>query len=158
MLKFICPLIVVEEIAPSRKFYEGLLGQKVKFDFGQNVTFEGDFAIHLKSHFQQLLGAETQYPVLKKPHNGELYFETDEIELIDQQLHSAGVEFIHEVREQPWGQRVLRVYDPDGHIVEIGETMEAVVLRFHQQGMTLEQISEKSSMPIEFVESVIQKH
>jgi uncharacterized protein involved in outer membrane biogenesis len=56
-------LIIVDEIAPSRHFYEQLLGQKVKFDFGPNVAFEGDFAIHLKPHLQALLGDVTQYPV-----------------------------------------------------------------------------------------------
>ncbi len=34
MLKFDAPLIVVNNMARSRYFYERLLGQKVKFDFG----------------------------------------------------------------------------------------------------------------------------
>jgi catechol 2,3-dioxygenase-like lactoylglutathione lyase family enzyme len=89
VLKFVCPLIAVDEIARSRYFYEQLLGQKVKFDFGENVTFEGDFAIHLKSHFQALLGDVTQYPVTKKAHNGELYFEMDETGAIYQRLRDA---------------------------------------------------------------------
>ena len=158
MLKFVCPLVLVDDIVASRYFYEQLLGQKIKFDFGQNVTFEGDFAIHLKSHFQSLLGDVTQYSVIKKAHNGELYFETDEIESIHQRLKQAGVEFIHEIQEQPWGQGVMRLYDPDGHIVEIGEFMETVVWRFHTQGLSIDSISEKSSMRREFVEHVIQEH
>jgi catechol 2,3-dioxygenase-like lactoylglutathione lyase family enzyme len=157
MLKFICPLVVVDEIARSRHFYEQLLGQRVKFDFGQNVTFEGDFAIHLKPHFQALLGDPIQYPVTKKAHDGELYFETDEIESIYQRLKQAGIEFIHPIREQPWGQCVIRLYDPDGYIVEIGEFIETVVWRFYKQGLSIDLISEKSSMPREFVEHVIQE-
>ncbi len=157
MLKFDAPLIVVDDMARSRYFYEQLLGQKVKFDFGQNVPFEG-FSIHLKSHFQSLLGDVAQYPVAPKAHWGELYFETDELEPIQQRLNEAGVEFIHPVREQPWGQRVMRFYDPDGHIVEIGETMEAVVWRFHEQGLSIDSISQKSSMPREFIENVIKEH
>lgn len=82
MLKFICPLIAVEDIADSRHFYEHILGQEVKFDFGENVVFKGDFAIHLKSHFQQLLGEPAFYPVTQRTHNGELYFKTGEIETI----------------------------------------------------------------------------
>jgi catechol 2,3-dioxygenase-like lactoylglutathione lyase family enzyme len=157
MLNFICPLIVVEDVATSRKFYEELLGQRVKFDLGENVTFEGDFALHQQAHFQQLLG-EAEYPVTKRAHNGELYFESDEVEELDRRLEQADVEFVHRMREQPWGQRVVRVYDPDGHIVEIGETMEAVVWRFHRQGMAVEEISAQSSMPREFVEHVLQTH
>jgi catechol 2,3-dioxygenase-like lactoylglutathione lyase family enzyme len=156
MLKFNTPLIVVNDMARSRRFYEQLLGQKVKFDFGPNVPFEG-FSIHLKSHFQSLLGDVAQFPVTQKAHWGELYFETDELEPIFQRLNEADVEFIHPICEQPWGQRVTRFYDPDGHIIEIGETMEAVVWRFYEQGHSIDNISEKSSMPREFIEGVIKK-
>ena len=158
MLKFLAPLIVVADMARSRSFYEGLLGQKVKFDFGENVVLEGDFSIHLKPHFQSLLGTEAHYPVTHKTHWGEMYFETDDLDPIYQRLTEAGVEFIHPVCEQPWGQRVMRLYDPDGHIVEIGETMEAVVWRFHTQGLSSERITERSAMPREFIEQVIQAH
>jgi catechol 2,3-dioxygenase-like lactoylglutathione lyase family enzyme len=157
MLKFVSPLIVVEEMARARHFYEHLLGQKVKFDFGPNVTFQGDFAIHLRSHFQSLLGEESQYPVARKAHWGELYFETEELEPVYQRVCEAGIEFIHAICEQPWGQRVMRLYDPDGHIVEIGETMEAVVRRFHTQGFSVDRIMEKSAMPREFVEHAIRE-
>jgi len=100
----------------------------------------------------------TQYPVTKKANNAELYFETDELETIFQDLKQAAVEFIHAIQEQPWGQRVMRLYDPDGHIVEIGETMEAAVWRLYRQGLSIDRIREKSSMPREFVEQVIQMH
>ncbi len=157
MLKFICPLIVVDEIERSRNFYEQLLGQKVKYDFGQNVQFEGDFSIHLKSHYQSLLGDPNKYPVVRKSHWGELYFETDDLDAIYQSLKNVGVEFIQSIREQPWGQRMMSLYDPDSHIVEIGESMEAVVWRFHEKGLSIDLISEKSSMPREFVEGVIKE-
>jgi hypothetical protein len=62
-----------------------MLGQKVKYDFGENVTFEGDFAIHLEEHYLRLLG-ESNSNVLRKTHNFELYFETDEIESILEKL------------------------------------------------------------------------
>lgn len=155
MLKFIGPLIVVEDLARSTLFYEQVLGQKVKFDFGEDVQFEGNFSIHLKPHFQNLLGGVEKYPVTRKANCGELYFETDEIEAIEQRLTAADAEVIHPVREQPWGERVLRVYDPDGHILEIGESLEAAARRFHRNGQTTEWIVEKIGMPRDFVEQAI---
>ncbi len=157
MLKFICPLIVVDEIARSRQFYEQLLDQQVKYDFGVDVAFEGDFTIHLKSHYQSLLGDVTRYPITPKAHNGELYFETDEIESIYQRLRAAGVEFIEAIQEQPWGQRAMRLYDPDGHIIEIGEPMETAVQRFQRQGWSIERIAEKTGMPHEFIQGAIKE-
>jgi catechol 2,3-dioxygenase-like lactoylglutathione lyase family enzyme len=156
MLKFDGPLIVVNDMARSRHFYEQLLGQKVKFDFGPNVPFEG-FSIHLKSHFQSLLGDVAVYPVTQRAHWGELYFETEDLQPIFQRLKDAGVAFIHPVCEQPWGQRVMRFYDPDGHIIEIGEIMEAMVLRFYERGLSIDIIAEKSGMPREYIERVIKE-
>ncbi len=157
MLKFVSPLIVVEDMARSRQFYEQLLCQKVKFDFGVDVAFEGDFTIHLKSHFQSLLGDAAKYPITAKAHNGELYFEVDDIESLYQRLQAVGVEFIEGIQEQPWGQRAMRLYDPDGHIIEIGEPMDITVRRFHQQGWSIEHIAEKTGMPHEFIEGAIEE-
>jgi hypothetical protein len=58
------------------------------------------------------------------------------------------------LREQPWGQRVFRVYDPDGHIVEIGEPMPVVIQRFLAQGMSAEEAAERTSMPLEIVQKI----
>ncbi len=155
VLRFIGPLIVVEDMPRSRQFYEEVLGQKVNMDFGENVGFEGDFAIHLKTHFQGLLGEPDSFPVAARANNGELYFEADDIEAVHERLKRREVEFVHEPREQPWGQRVMRVYDPDGHIVEIGEPLEAVVLRFHKQGLSTQDISARTSLPPEVVETML---
>ncbi len=154
MLKFECPLIVVEDITISRKFYENILGCTVKFDFGEDITFNGDFAIHLKSHFMKICGLN-ESSFVKGPHNMELYFETDQIEQYYLKLKSHYVTFIHEIVEQPWGQKVMRFYDPDRHIVEIGETLDSVVLRYHRIGLNKEQISKRTSLPLDFVEKVI---
>ncbi len=45
-MKFICSLIVVEDVQKSKFLYEQILGQIVKMDFGENITFNGDFVIH----------------------------------------------------------------------------------------------------------------
>ena len=155
-MRFVCSLIVVNDIETSRDFYENLLGQKVEYDHGDNVVFEGGFAIHLEEHYKSLLGKEHSR-ILKKSNNFELYFETDDIDGIYHKLREAGVDLIHDIREQPWGQRVTRFYDPDNHIVEVGETMESVVLRYHDSGMSIEEISDRTSMPGEFVEIAVSK-
>lgn len=120
MLRFICPLIVVNDMQRSRRFYENLLGQKVKSDFGENVVFEGDFAIHLQSHYENLIEKREVRP---GSNSFELYFETDKLLELEAKLEEAGVNWIHKIRTEPWGQKVMRFYDPDGHIVEVGEPM-----------------------------------
>jgi catechol 2,3-dioxygenase-like lactoylglutathione lyase family enzyme len=136
-MKFICSLLTVSDINISRNFHEKLLNQKVKFDFGENVTFEGDFAIHLKSHFQNLIeNKEIKFG----GNNFELYFEENNIEEIVELLHKNNVEFIHEIKEQHWRQKVARFYDPDKNIIEIGESMEFLCYRLFLENIDSEQI------------------
>ena len=61
----------------------------------------------------------------------------------------------HGIMEQPWGQRVMRFYDPDDYIIEVGEPLDAVVKRMAQQGLTEEEIAERSSIPLEFVQMML---
>jgi catechol 2,3-dioxygenase-like lactoylglutathione lyase family enzyme len=156
MLKYMGANMLVEDMARSRYFYEQLLGQKMKVDFGPNVAFEGDFSIHLRSHFEELLGDAPRYPITQKSHSCELTFESDEIEALYQRLQQARVEFMHGVQEQPWGQLVMRLYDPDGHLLEIGETMDGVIVRMYRQGVAAERIQAVTGMPLETVERLIQ--
>lgn len=156
-MKFICPLIVVEDIKKARKFYEEVLGQKVEFDFGENVQFHGPFAIHKRDHYQKLLSINTQKQITYKNNNMELYFESSNLKSIESRLNEEGIEFIHHIIEQPWGQRVMRFYDLDGHIIEVGESMDTVILRFYNNSMSVKEVSQRTSMPLDYIESLISK-
>lgn len=150
-MRFICPLIVVNDIETSRDFYEKVLSQKVQCDFGENVSFEGGFAIHLKSHFSDLIGIN-KIEIVQKSNNSELYFEEDDLDSFLQKLKGIdSVKYVHELKEQPWGQRVIRFYDPDMHIVEVGEPMESVVKRFLSKGLSIEETVKLTLMPEEFI-------
>ena len=150
-MRFICPLIVVNEMKASRSFYENILNQKVQFDFGENVSFESGFAIHLKSHFSNLISI-SENDILEKSNNFELYFEEEDMDSFLQKLEEiSSIEYVHGLKEQPWGQRVIRFYDPDKHIVEVGEPMESVVKRFLSKGLSIEETSKRTLMPEEFV-------
>ncbi len=152
-MKYICPLIVVKDISRSRIFYEEILGQKVKFDFGQNITFYGDFSLHLASHYKALTGKD----IRSGSNNFELYFEEDDLEKTVSTLKEQNVVFVHEIREQPWRQKVVRFYDPDKNIIEIGESMVHLSLRLSKEGMSVEEISCVIQMPVIFVKKAIHK-
>jgi len=153
-MKYICSLIVVEDIDRSRRLYETILKQDVKTDFGENVCFHGDFAIHQASHFRALTGGA---PVTRKANNFELYFEEDELEPVVEQVRQEGLEFIHGITEQPWRQKVVRFYDYDGNIIEIGERLEHTAWRLSQEGLPLEEISGITYLPPEEVKKAIRE-
>lgn len=150
-MKFVCPLIVVDNMEVSRVYYEKLLNQKVLYDFGENIEFEGGFSIHLKSHFAGLIDV-AQSDIVHKSNNCELYFEEDDLDNFLERLKAMdSIEYVHELIEQPWGQRTIRFYDPDNHIIEVGEPMERVAKRFLEQGLSIEETAKRISMPEEFV-------
>jgi catechol 2,3-dioxygenase-like lactoylglutathione lyase family enzyme len=149
-------VVFVKDVKASRDFYEGLLGQKVMMDHGPNVGFEGGFAIWEVNHAFEIVyqrQPESGDPLGRE--NFELYFEAADIDVVWQQLSDARVDVVHPIREQPWGQRVFRVHDPDGHVVEIGEPMPVVIMRYSEQGMDQAAIAERTSMPLEVVEMII---
>jgi len=154
-MKYICSLITVSNIKKSRNFYENILDQKVKYDFGENITFHGDFAIHLQSHFRDLINDNE---IKSGGNNFELYFEHDHMEEIENRLKEENVKFIHKCTEQPWRQKVIRFYDPDMNIIEVGESMEFLAYRLHIENMPIETISETINMPVNFVKSSIVRH
>lgn len=147
-MRYVSSLITVKNMELSRYFYETLLSQKVMADYGENLAFEGGFSLHDRGHFEGLTGLHGSE---ERPDRFELYFETDTPEEAEAMLKSARVEFIHSLKEQPWRQKVLRCYDPDGTIVEIGESMKTLTARLFGEGMTLEAIAEKFKLPLESV-------
>jgi catechol 2,3-dioxygenase-like lactoylglutathione lyase family enzyme len=151
-MKYICPLLIVEDVNHSRSLYEATLGLKVIKDYGENLTFEGDFALHQRDHFETLIGNK---PVRSGLHNFELYFEALDIEAVYEKVQKARLILVHPLREQPWRQRCFRFFDYDNHTIEVGEPMEFLAYRLHKEGMILEEIARTISMSPEEVEEAI---
>lgn len=149
MLKFKCPLIAVSDIKESVRFYEEVIGDRVAMDFGENVTFEGGFSLQEMKRWKSLIHTDK---VRRKSNNAELYFEEDDFDgFISYLKEFPDLQFVHGVEEMPWGQRVIRFYDPDFHIIEVGERMDVVIRRMLQSGMSVEETARKSQYPIEYV-------
>jgi catechol 2,3-dioxygenase-like lactoylglutathione lyase family enzyme len=148
-LKYMGMLIAVKDLKKSRFLYETILEQKVETDFGVNLSFAGGFALHDGTHYRGLIGGRE---ISSRPNNFELYFEEDDLERVQAELEKHGLELIHRVREQPWRQWVLRFYDYDGNIVEIGETMPHLVRRLHAEGVPREKIRDFTGWPLEKID------
>jgi catechol 2,3-dioxygenase-like lactoylglutathione lyase family enzyme len=145
-------VLFVRDVQASRKFYEGVLGQEVVMDHGPNIAFAGGFALWQADHaFSTVYDEDVPSGASMGARNLELYFETEALDDVWWSLEEAGTPVVHGVREQPWGQRVFRVHDPDGHVVEIGEPMLVVIMRFLGQGMSVEAAAARTSMPVEVV-------
>lgn len=154
-MKYMAALVVVKSIKETRKLFENVLGIKVVADFGQNIMFEGGFALHEEEHFKTLVDGRQ---VTKQSNSFELYFEDDDIQGIYDKVVSHGLELLHELREQPWRQLVFRLYDYDRNIIEIGESLEHVAFRLSTEGLSIQEISRITYIDEQVVEQCIKKY
>ena len=138
-MKHICMLISVSDIDAARKFYEELFGLEVFQNYGKNIAFTCGLA--LQQDFDWLVNLPKE-KVLKKSNNAEIVFEEQDFDGFMNKLKEyPDIEYLGNVIEHSWGQRVIRFYDPDGHIIEVGEDMKMVIKRFLDSGMTMEEVS-----------------
>lgn len=144
----ISTLIAVRDMERSKEFYRDVLGLNVVSDFGANVTLNGGIALQTMDTWQEFIGGRG----VVLPHNaGELYFEEADMDHFLKHLNRFGLSYVHAPLEHRWGQRVVRFYDPDHHIIEVGEELTAVVSRFASRGMTPEQIAQRMDVPLSYV-------
>ena len=144
------PMLVVNDIDKSVEFYENILGMSVILDFGANKTLTGGLALQTAETYKDFIDGRA---LCFGGNDCELYFEEDDFDSFIQRLKRFDIEFVHPVKEHAWGQRVVRFYDPDKHIVEVGENLKSVCRRFLESGMTPEQTAERMDVPLKFVNS-----
>ncbi|NBK92312.1 glyoxalase [bacterium 1XD21-13] len=147
-------LIVVKDIDRSKRFYQDLFGLRTITDFGGNVILTEGLVLQDKSTWEQLIEKET----IHGDGDMELYFEENQMDdfLKKLEAYPEPVRYLNKPMEHAWGQRVVRIYDPDGHMIEVGEAMDFVARRFCRAGMTLEEIAEKTQLPLDQVQGICQ--
>jgi len=153
-MKFECLCLSVKNIEASKKFYQDLMGLEIDTDWGANISFKNGFA--LQQDFNEIIGVPKE-SVMARSHNMELVFETDDFNTFITKVENyPNIEFVKGgVIEQPWGQRVLHIYDLDGHILEIGEKFSHVLQRFMSEGMSVEEVATRVGIPIADVEKYL---
>lgn len=145
-------LFVVEDIEKSKRFYKDLFGLEVVADFGENVVLTEGLVLQEEKLWRKLI----EENVSLGGNDAELYFEENNIDGFMEKLKKSNlpIEYLNKCIEHDWGQRVIRIYDLDKHVIEIGESMEYVARRFLKAGMTVEQVAKKTQLPLSQVEVI----
>ena len=150
-MKYKNPLLVVQDMERSRAFYKEVLGLDVIMDLGANVTLTGGVALQTRESWEGFIHAAPE-EIAFGGRNMELYFEEEEFDaFLDRLAGRRDLFYVHPVQEHAWGQRVVRFYDPDRHIIEVGEPMGQVCRRFLDSGMTPEETAKRMDVPVELV-------
>jgi catechol 2,3-dioxygenase-like lactoylglutathione lyase family enzyme len=155
-LKNLSIALFVKDIEVSKNFYVNILQQQINLDFGKNVIFKSGFTIWEinESHIIPVKIGISEISN-NKVNRFELYFETENIQEIWTTLKKKNIKFLHEIHEEPWGQCTIRFFDPDNHLIEVGESMEQFVGKYYKKGMTVEQVSAKTSVPISEIKRLL---
>lgn len=152
-MKFVSTLIAVKDMEKSKAFYCEVLGLKVISDFGANVTLTGGLSLQTLDTWKGFIH-KGEDEIKFQNNCGELYFEEDDIDSFNKKLEShKDIKYVHKMIEHRWGQRVVRFYDPDGHIIEVGENLKVVVERFLDSGLSIEETAKRMDVPISYIEN-----
>lgn len=114
-------LIVVEDIEKSKKFYHDLFGLDVILDNEGNVILTEGLVLQEKTIWKNFL----ERTIISESNSCELYFEEKNIEAFVEKLDKLypDIKFVNRLMTHSWGQKIVRFYDLDGNLIEVGTPM-----------------------------------
>lgn len=114
-------LIVVKDIEKSKQFYHDLFGLNMVLDNDGNMILTEGLVLQDEQIWKKFLGRD----IVSESNSCELYFEEKDIEAFADKLERLypSIRYVNRLMEHSWGQKVIRFYDPDGNLIEVGTPM-----------------------------------
>lgn len=114
-------LLVVKDIEKSKKFYHDLFGLNTVLDNDGNMILSEGLVLQEEKIWNEFLGKD----VLYKNNACELYFEEKNIEAFVEKLEKLypSIQYVNKLMENSFGKKIVRFYDLDGNLIEVGTPM-----------------------------------
>lgn len=114
-------LIVVKDIERARQFYRDLFGLERVLDNDGNMILTEGLVLQEEKIWREFLGRD----IIPKSNSCELYFVEKDIEAFVEKLERLypSIEYVNQLMTHSWGQKVVRFYDLDGNLIEVGTPM-----------------------------------
>ena len=114
-------LIVVKDIEKSKKFYHNLFGLDMLLDNDGNMILTEGLVLQDETIWKKFLDKDVSY----ENNATELYFEERNIEEFVEKLERLypDIKYVNKLMTHAWGQKVIRFYDLDGNLIEVGTPM-----------------------------------
>jgi catechol 2,3-dioxygenase-like lactoylglutathione lyase family enzyme len=111
-------LIVVNDIEKSKRFYKDLFGLDVILDNDGNVILTEGLVLQDAKIWKEFIRKD----IVVQNNATELYFEEKDIEAFAKKLeaYEEPIVYVNRLMEHSWGQKVIRFYDLDGNLIEVG--------------------------------------
>ena len=114
-------LIVVKDLEKSRQFYHDLFGLDMILDNNGNMILTEGLVLQDEKIWKDFLKKD----VIPENNSCELYFEEQNIESFIEKLENLypSICYVTPLMTHSWGQKVVRFYDLDGNLIEVGTPM-----------------------------------
>lgn len=114
-------LIVVKDIERSKKFYHDLFGLDIVLDNDGNIILTEGLVLQEEKIWKDFLGKT----IIPESNSCELYFKEQNIERFVEKLERLypDIQYVNRLMTHSWGQKVVRFYDLDGNLIEVGTPM-----------------------------------
>ena len=111
-------LIVVKDIEKARQFYYDLFGLEMLRDNDGNMILTDGLVLQEERYWKEFLKRE----IIPQSNSCELYFEEADIEGFVENLEKLypDIQYVNRLMTHSWGQTVIRFYDLDGNLIEVG--------------------------------------
>lgn len=155
-MKYKGTLLAVKDMEMAKNFYCSLLELEVIMDAGANVQLTDGIFLQTASTWVNFIH-KPDSEIIFANNAVEIYFETDDMDGFIKKLEAfSSIVYIHPLIEHSWGQRAVRFYDLDKHIIEVAENLVMVIKRFMQSGLTVEQTANRMDVDADYIKSVLE--
>ena len=115
-------LIVVKDLEKAKQFYYDLFGLEMIQDNNGNMILTDGLVLQEERYWKEFLKRE----IISQSNSCELYFEEADIEGFVEKLRRLypDIQFVNRLMMHSWGQTVIRFYDLDGNLIEVGTPMQ----------------------------------
>ena len=114
------PILTTRDLGGLLGFYRDLLGFTVTYEFPGPDGEPGYVGLELgPSHLG--IGRDPGADRWSRARASALWAYVDDCDATVERMRAAGVAVFEEPADQPWGERIARVLDPDGNTVILGQ-------------------------------------
>lgn len=111
-------LITVNDMEKAKAFYKELFDLHVVLDNEENVIMTEGLVLQDVLVWKDTVGGD----IIGHNNASEIYFEVNDIEAFAEKLarYKEPVEYVTPLASNGLGKKVIRFYDPDGNLIEVG--------------------------------------
>lgn len=118
-------ILIVEDLDRTLHFYTQVLGLTLGHrsgDYAQLNTGATRLGFYTRQAMARTLGLPLEPPLAHAP-GFELGFKVDNVDAAFTELVKRGAMPVTPPITRPWGQRTAYVRDPDGHLIELAQSL-----------------------------------